>query len=154
MDRSDRELIRNTLFTVAAAGALAGSFGPWLRSGASTRSSFELLDLVERLGFAPGGPFTVAIRAWPLVPLLTVVAVVACWGRRTTLAFWAGMIGALYVGGVALGVRNAPSAGLVRTGWGVDVSLVSSVVLLIGSFWLAGASRVLPQPPVDEHGSE
>lgn len=139
--RSDRaESIRRGVFTFAGAVVLVGVFGPWLRSGTSTRSSFELLDLVERLGFSPGGPFVWAVRGWPFVPLLVVAAIVASWAGRVTFGLRVGFVAGLYVTGVAFGVRNAPDAGLIRIGWAVDVSLAGGLCLLLASIWSAARS--------------
>ena len=67
--------------TVTAGGVIAivGMFGPWVHTGAASRSSFELADLVARLGYARGGPIGLALRTWPLAPLSVVVAVVVTW---------------------------------------------------------------------------
>lgn len=140
--RSERsETIRNGALTGVAAVTLFGVFGPWVRSGTSARSSFELLAIVERLGFSPDGVFNWAVRAWPLVPLLIVGAVVACWGRKTTIGAVLGGVGGCYVFGVAVGVANAPDAGLIRTGWGVTTSLSGGLALLATSCWIGAASR-------------
>ncbi len=139
------------MFTGAGTVVLVGVFGPWLRSGSSTRSSFELLDLVERLGFAPDGPFGVAVRGWPLVPLLVVAATVACWAGRTTASVRLGFIGGLYVAGVAYGVRNAPDVGLVRTEWATDLSFVAGLGLVLITGWVAAtASSGRPDLALDE----
>ena len=140
------------LFTAAAAAVMFGVFAPWLRSGSSTRSSFEMLDLVDRLGFSPGGLFDWALRGWPLVPLLLVGAVVACWSGRPTPAVAVAGVVAGYVIGCAIAVRSAPDASLVRTGWGVDASLVAGTALLATATWLAIATRsVVPEPALDVH---
>ena len=59
---------------ISSGGALTliGTFLPWLRSGARDRASYTIFDLVERLGFAPGGVVALSLRLWPLVPLLLV----------------------------------------------------------------------------------
>lgn len=155
------------MLTVAAGAVLIGFFGPWLRSGTSTRSSFELLDLVERLGFSSGGLFDWAVRGWPLVPLLVVSAVVACWAGRTTATVCLGLASGVYVAGVAIGVRNAPDAGLVATGWAVDVSLAAGLGLLGVAVWIAVTAATtrtattatrrcsgLPEPALGEDGAE
>ena len=152
MMRIDRtESIRRSVFTLTGMLVLIGVFGPWLRSGTSTRSSFELLDLVERLGFTSGGLFDWAVRGWPFVPLLVVAAIVACWAGRVTLSIRIGFVAGLYVGGVALSVRNAPDAGLIRTGWAVDAALAGAVCLLAASIWIAATSPLRrPEATFDE----
>ena len=154
--RSDRaELIRRSAFTLAGAVVLVGVFGPWLRSGTSTRSSFELLDLGQRLGFSPGGPIDWAVRGWPFVPMLIVAATIACWAGRAKLSGRIGFIGGLYVVGVAFGVRNAPDSGPIRTGWAVDVSLVGGLCLLLASVWIATTEQSgAPEIALDEDLTE
>ena len=79
----NRQLIGPVLMTIGAGVAVAGSFGDWLTSGTVGRSSYDILGLVDRLGFAPDGPVGWMVRAWPLMPLLLTAAVVAAWwGRR------------------------------------------------------------------------
>ena len=65
--------------TVGAAVVLVGTFLTWLRSGATERSSYDVFDLVDRLGFSEGGLVGWALRLWPLLPLVLVLAVVAWW---------------------------------------------------------------------------
>ena len=138
--------------TSAGAGVIVSVFGPWLRSGARNRSSFELIDLVERLGFAPGGVFSWAVRLWPFVPLLVVTATVATWAARHRAGGALGIATGLYVTGVAAAVRLAPNAGLVRTGWGPTAALVSGACLIVASAAaLVVRSRRSPGVPFDQH---
>ena len=65
--------------TAGAAVLLVGTFLTWLRSGATERSSYDVFDLVDRLGFSEGGLVGWALRLWPLVPLLLVLTVIAWW---------------------------------------------------------------------------
>ena len=131
------------LMTAAGIVVLAGSFMPWLRSGATRRSSFELFDVVDRLGFTPGGAFGWAVRLWPLVPLLVVCAVVAVWWERRLIAALLGSISGVYVAAVGFGVQLAPDAGLIGVEVGATVTAVGGVVLLLASAW-AGWQAVGP----------
>jgi len=121
--------------TINAVTMLIGVFSPWLRSGSSTRSSFELFELVERLGFASGGTFYWAVRGWPLVPLVTTAAVIASWSGLSRASAGLSTLAGVYVGAVAVGVRRAPNAGLIRTEWGVTVSLAGAVLLIATAVW-------------------
>jgi hypothetical protein len=125
--------------TVSAGAAvlLVGTFLTWLRSGAIDRSSYDLFDLVDRLGFSEGGIVGWALRLWPLVPLLLVVTVITWWAPfansavsalRTGLA----LLASLYAGGVALAVVNAPDVALFSVGPGPFVTLIGAVVMLAG----------------------
>lgn len=131
--------------TVAVAVVLLGVFGPWLLSGASTRSSFEMLDIVERLGFTPSGPVRFVLALWPLVPLIVVSACVINWSGRRRLAAGLGVLGSVYVGAVSMVLLVAPETSLVRTGWGVIASAAGAVLLGAVSFarWFV---RHSPQP--------
>jgi hypothetical protein len=126
---------------IASSGALVvlvGSFLPWLASGTANRSSYDLLGIVDRLGFSPDGIVGWAVRLWPLLPLLLVVTVIshhlsadAVWlpvVRSTTTA-----LAALYAGAVAIAVRLAPNVGLFEPRIGSWVTLAGAL-LLTGSF--------------------
>ena len=93
--------------------ALAGTFMPWLTSGTVGRSSYELVDLIDRLGFTPGGPMDVALTLWPIVPLVLVFAVTATAWQRVPAVVGVALatVGGLYVGAIAVAV-NTPTPGI------------------------------------------
>lgn len=120
-----------------AVTALVGSFLPWLSSGAVDRSSYDLFDLVERLGFSPDGLVGVATRIWPLVPLVLVVSVVAqtpaVWAKTGHLAgVGIPLVAGAYVGAVCAAVVAAPDVGLFRIRFGLWVSALGALVMLTG----------------------
>lgn len=133
---SDSTLGRRWVASAGAGVALIGSFLPWLASGSVSRSSYDLLGIVDRLGFSPDGVVGWAIRLWPLLPLLLVVTVVshhvhldAGWlppVRSVTTA-----VTALYAGAVALAVRLAPDVGLFRPRLGPWVTLAGALLLTL-----------------------
>ena len=126
---------------IAAVGALVtliGTFLPWLASGAVDRSSYDLLDIVERLGFSPDGLVGLALTVWPLAPLLLVLTIIAQWPGWTSA--WAaiaatatGLASTAYVGGTALAVLNAPAVGLFRVRSGTWITVVGAAAMLVGS---------------------
>ena len=121
---------------VMAAGAVAvivGSLLPWVRTGGRRRHSYDLFELVERLGFAPSGPVATALRWWPLVPLLAVSAVVAAWWGWPRAGGLVGEIAALYAGAIALAVSLAPSDRAIDALAGAPVTFLGAVALLGGS---------------------
>lgn len=120
---------------MVAGGALAliGSFLPWVRSGSRTRNSYDVFRVVGRLGFAPDGPAHVALRWWPIVPLLIVAAVVAVWWGWSGAGGALGVASAVYAGAVGVAVAAAPDAGPVAIGPGPAVTVIGAVVLLAGA---------------------
>ena len=123
---------------VGAVVALVGTFLPWLGSGAVGRSSYDLLDIVERLGFSPDGLVGLALTVWPLAPLLLVLTAVAQWPGWTSA--WAAvgatglaLVSAGYVGGTAVAVLNAPEVSLFRVRSGTWVTVVGALVMLVGA---------------------
>lgn len=120
-----------------AAVALLGTFLPWLSSGTALRSSFELFELIERLGFSPDGFVGWALRLWPIAPLLLVTSAVAqglsSADRRVRLArVWLPIVAASYVGATATAVRFAPDDGLFRLRFGIWVTLLGAAVMIAG----------------------
>lgn len=115
---------------------LVGSFLPWLASGSANRSSYDLLGIVDRLGFSPDGVVGWAVRLWPLLPLLLVVTVISHHLRDG--AAWlpivrsgAAAVSALYAGTVALAVRLAPDIGLFEPRIGPWITLAGASLLAL-----------------------
>lgn len=122
---------------------MVGTFLPWLRSGTRDRASYTIFDLVERLGFAPGGVVAWSLRLWPLVPLLLVAVVTTAWAVATGHARWAAALAlstltVVWVGGTAVAVLAAPDIALFRVGVGPTVTLAGAVVIGSG---VAGLRR-------------
>jgi hypothetical protein len=120
-----------------AAVVLVGSFMPWIRSGRRRRSSYDILDLADRLGFSPHGALGWAVRCWPLMPLVVVVSVVAAAAGRRGIAVPATVVGAAYVMTVAVTVRRAPRSALIGIEAGTWVSMLGAVALLVGAAIIA-----------------
>lgn len=120
---------------MAAGGALTvlGSFLPWVRTGSRSRNSYEVFRVVGRLGFAPDGPASTAMRWWPLVPLLAAAAVVAVWWGWGRAGGVVGVVAAIYAGAIGVTVAAAPDAELVHVGVAPFVTAVGAFVLLAGA---------------------
>jgi hypothetical protein len=132
---------------MGATATIIGSLCPWVASGTVDRSSFEIFDLIERLGFAESGLFGIILRAWPLMPLLVVSGTVATWWRRDVVGAALSLGGGLYALVVALTVQLAPSTGLLRIRFGPMVTIAGASVLLAATILaLVQAHRV----PVDQ----
>lgn len=139
----DRARVPPTVTTVGAAVTLLGTFLPWLRSGSVDRSSYEIFDLVERLGFSPNGLVAWTLRLWPLVPLLLVFSAIALWLRPTDarlrrMLAALPIAAALVVGGIALAVSLAPDVALFRIGIGPWVSVAGAMLMVVGVCCLPG----------------
>lgn len=145
---------------IASSGAfvvLVGSFLPWLASGSASRSSYDLLGIIDRLGFSPDGAMGWAVRLWPLMPLLLVVTVVshhvrvdASWLPAVRAATTS--LTALYAGAVAVAVRSAPDAGLFRPQVGSWITLAGAALLALSAVLSArnremtGTRQTVPDP--------
>lgn len=126
------------MVTLAAAATIVGTFLPWLRSGKHDRTSYELLSLVDSLGYTSGGPVGWAVRLWPLVPLICVVAAVTSWRGMWPVSSLAGLAGGAYALGLALVVRDASPPPFIWVRWGATFTLVASLVLLAAVLAQAG----------------
>jgi hypothetical protein len=154
-----RRAVFPILVTLAAVGTVVGTFLPWLRSGKHDRTSYQLLSLLDTLGFASEGPVGWAVRLWPTVPLICVVAAVASWRGMWPISSLAGVGGGAYALGLALVVRSANSTSLLYARWGATFTLVSALVLTAASLAQAGdgmrrftddeADPNRPAPPPD-----
>jgi len=132
------------------------TFLPWLRSGTTTRSSYELLGLLTRLDFAPDGPVSVLVRWWPLVPLVVTLAVVLAWWRRWVASLVAAVVAVLYAGGVGGALVVASRDTGIAVGPGPLVCAIGSVAFLFTAAWMvfthasqSAARAPLAAPPAD-----
>lgn len=127
------------MVTGGAVVTLVGSFLPWLRTGARTRSSYELFQIAERLGFASGGAVEWVLRLWPLVPFLSALVVTLQWWHPTRLLQWLGALvlpticAAAIVGVVVVLLVFAPDISLFRIGIGPIVTGIGGGLMLIGA---------------------
>jgi len=120
--------------TAGAAGVIVGSSMAWVRTGGARRNSYDLFAVIGRLGFAPDGPASAALRWWPLVPLLAVAGVVVAWWGWPRPGGALGILGALYAGGVAIAVSAAPAASdVIDVEPGALVTAIGGVALFVGS---------------------
>ena len=141
--------------SMGAVVVLIGTFLPWLHSGGRARSSYALFEVVERLGFERDGIVGLALRVWPLAPLLLVLSFCSQWwpGVPGSARRWLPVASAVYVGAVAIGVMRAPGILLFRTGSGPIVVVFGAAMMLtamiVESFgWLEGPrlATVVDQP--------
>jgi len=122
------------MVTVGAVLCLAGAFLPWLHSGSRSRSSFELFDMVARLGFSPDGASAWVLRLWPALPLLLAVSVAMQWWPDThpPMRRIVSVGAATYPFLVAATMLSAPDIALFRVGVGPLVSVAGAMVMVAG----------------------
>lgn len=117
-------------FTACGLVAVLGTFMPWLHTGSTSRSSYDLLGLVTRLGFAPDGVLSFLVQAWPAVPLLLTSAVVLAWWGRSVAALAISIIGTVYTGGVSLTLAIRSANAPIDLGIGPIVCSIGSIGFL------------------------
>lgn len=142
--------------TVAAAACavvtVVGMALPWVYSGHVARSSFQLLGLIDRLGFAPDGPLRDAIKWWPTVPLLLTIAVILIFWRRYRSGATVGLFASLYVAAFAGVIRfGGPASSTIRVGVGPLIAVGGSLGASAMFIWLLLRRPVDPQPALAEH---
>ncbi|MEO7398719.1 MAG: hypothetical protein ABIW84_09165 [Ilumatobacteraceae bacterium] len=127
-------LVGPVVLTVGSVIVLVASFRRWLTSGTVGRSSYELLGLVHRLGFAPSGASMAAVESWPLMPLLITSGVVAVWWGWRVAGAALSAIGGVYAGAVGGVVAfAAPSTRGVELSSAPAATAVGAGVVVIGA---------------------
>lgn len=136
-------------FTAAGAVVVVATFLPWVRSGSTSRSSYDLLGVLARLDVAHDGAASTLVRWWPIVPMIVTIAVVLAWWQRWLMSLIAAVIAVGYAGGVG-GMLAVRSRG---TGIGVSagpwVCAAGSAVFLVTAAWMVfthASGRVAPTP--------
>lgn len=153
-DACVRRLVRHRpsalgAYTASGAVVVLATFLPWLRSGDTSRSSYELLGLLTRLDFAPDGPVSVLVRWWPIVPLVITTAVVLAWWQRWAMSLAMAVVGVVYAGGVGGMLAWRAGDTPIRLGPGPMVCTVASVVFLVTAGWMVfthASARAVPAP--------
>jgi hypothetical protein len=133
------------VLTSAGVLLLAGTFLPWLHSGSTSRSSYALIGLVDRLDVAPDGPAATLIGAWPFVPLLVTTAVVLAWWGRSTWSLVVAASAALYAGGIAAVLAVGSSGTPIDVGVGPWLCAAAGGCFLAAAVWLRLASGRVPR---------
>jgi len=140
-----RTLSPRIVLTSAGVLLVAGTFLPWLHSGSTSRSSYALIGLVDRLDVAPDGPATTLIGAWPFVPLLVTTAVVLAWWGRSTWSLVVAVVAALYAGGIAAVLAVGRSGTPIDLGVGPWLCAAAGGCFLAAAVWLRLASGRVPR---------
>lgn len=133
--RSFRRLpvpLRRAVALTGLALVVIGSFGPWLRSGRRVRSSYELFQVADRLGFLGDGPLRWLPRTWVCVPLAAALAFAADVAGRRRIGGTVGVAVGVYAVVVSAGVLASP----LPSGWGTMVGAVGGTVSVVGGLAL------------------
>lgn len=115
---------------------VTGMFLPWFRSGAVLRDSFQMVGVIQTLGFLRGDVLELLLYAWfGLVPIVTLGVVAYTFGLYRTGATICVLL-AIFTGTIS-GVATVESGGeessLGIAGTGPTVTLIGSLVALIGA---------------------
>ncbi|PXY22397.1 hypothetical protein [Prauserella muralis] len=142
-----RSAARSAATGTCAAGlltAVAGTFLPWLRSGAAERNSYQAVGIAEQLVLRDDALAGALLRAWLTVPLLAVACVgLLVLGWRRTGAALAAVL-ALLVGtvGVVVLVQGPGASEVVGvTPTGPAVTSAGMTIALLGALTVLGTAR-------------
>jgi len=135
-----RLVIGHVVATAGAALTLVGTFVAWLRSGTRHRNSYEIFALVERLGISRSSVVGWALRLWPIVPFVLVLAVSMLWLAPRAIAVSVAAATVIYTGAVSIAVLRSPShhplitieVGPIVTLFGVGVLAVGTAISAFG----------------------
>lgn len=121
-----------------------GAFAPWLRSGETTRNSFQVAGTAERFGFLDNPALHAVVDNWALVgPILMIPLICAglrWWKACAAVAMVIGltMAGLAVAVMIAVGDRRILTIELVAAGpvtvivGGILITVAGSLVLLSG----------------------
>jgi hypothetical protein len=127
--RIERAVVGRALQFAGLALVVAGSFGPWLRSGERSRTSYELFHVADRLGFLGDQPLAWLSSTWVFVPLLAGAAVALHLFDRHCL----GTAVIVLVGVYALVIGGVVLAAALSTDWGCWLAATGGAVCLVGA---------------------
>lgn len=119
--------------SVTGSVLLLATFLPWVHSGSSSRSSYDLLGLLDRLDVAGDGVAAGLIRWWPLVPLLVTSAVVLGWWQLHGWALLVALVATVYVVGVASVLIVASGRTGVDLGLGVWLATATGALFVVAA---------------------
>lgn len=120
---------------LAASAAVIGSFLPWARSGQTSRTSYELIGVAERLDVLDGGWARLA-AVWLLVPVATGSAWLALsFSRLRLAATLAASVGVQAVVAAAVTERSplAAETGVTVGRWAGLVALGAAALHLLST---------------------
>ena len=120
--------IRSTVVVAGTGIALLGTFLPWVRSGERDRSSYDLAEVVRRLGLLSSPAARAAVWCWSAVPVVLAIGLGAMLLRGGVAARCVATITSLYPLVVAVWLWQSP----VQVRVGVPVTAVGAALVLLG----------------------
>ena len=127
--RIDAFVLARIVAVAGLAAIVLASFGPWLRSGERARTSYELFEVVDRLGLLGDGAFRLLPRLWVCVPCLAAVALALFVCRSPKLAAAVTAV----VGGFSMVVGWAVQDAPLTAEWGSRIGVGGGFVALLGA---------------------
>ncbi|WP_154674083.1 hypothetical protein [Nakamurella lactea] len=109
---------------------LAGTFGPWLRSGSVDRNSYQIVGALQRFPLVDNAAVSGLLGAWPLLgPALMLPLVLAAfrlWRSAGALAVVLGIVGVVpsVVAVLVVGTRSR---------YGIQLDLVGPLTVIAGA---------------------
>ena len=108
---------------------MLASFAPWLRSGARSRTSYELFEIVDRLDLLGEGTLRWVPRIWVCVPVLAAVSLTLF---VSGIPKWAAAAAAV-VGGFSLLVGWAVQDVPLAAEWGSRIGVAGGIAAVTGA---------------------
>jgi hypothetical protein len=132
-------------FGLARAATIAGlvtvvfaSFGPWLRSGQRSRTSYELFEVADRLDLFGDGVLRWAPRVWVCVPVLAAISLALFVGGIPKVAAAAAAV----VGGFSLIVGWALQDAPLTAEWGSRIGVAGGLAALTGAIAVTATAQL------------
>lgn len=123
--------------TATTVVAVAATFGPWLRTGSATRTSYEVVRAGERLEVMTAGPQSVVSAIWAFLPMVAALSILASTLHRRYLAAGSAAVVGLAVAALAAVVTRAPRS----ADWGAQAGLASGSALVVVALAVAWTTR-------------
>jgi hypothetical protein len=129
----DRFVLARAVTVAGLVTVVVASFGPWLRSGQRSRTSYELFEVVDRLGLLGDGGWSLLPRLWVGVPLLAATSLALFVGGIPKVA----AVAAAVVGGLCLIVGLALQDAPLTAGWGSRIGVAGGLAAVTGAIAVA-----------------
>jgi hypothetical protein len=134
----DAFVLGRAVAVIGLATVVLASFAPWLRSGERSRTSYELFEVVDRLGLLGDGALRLLPRMWVGVPFLAAIALALFFCRSPKLAAAVTAV----VGGFSVVVGWAVQDVPLTAEWGSRIGIGGGFVALLGATAVVAAALI------------